>query len=101
MLISALRRLKLLRLIQGHSHFKDAVLDFPQFCRGCWPTLLSLAAGVGALLCIVPYVIIGVGLAFSLYIVVDQEKSAIDALKAALGSTMAQDECLYLYIVVQ
>lgn len=91
-----------LRLIRGDTAtFKDAILDFPTFLQGVLANfLLSLAAGVGALLCIVPGVIIGVGLAFSLYIVVDQDKSAIDALKGSWELTDGSKMNVFIWYII-
>lgn len=78
-----------LRLVRGDSAtFKDAIIDFPTFLQGVLASfLLNLAVGVGSLLCLVPGVMLALGLGLSLYLVVDQKKSAIDALKDCWAMT--------------
>ncbi|MEC8382609.1 MAG: hypothetical protein VXZ96_19945 [Myxococcota bacterium] len=91
-----------LRLIRGDTAtFMDAVLDFSTFLQGLLANfLLSLAAFVGFLCCIVPGIIISIGLTFSLYLVVDQKKSAIDALKESWALTNGAKMNLFIWFIV-
>ena len=91
-----------LRLIRGDTAtFMDAVLDFPTFLQGVLANLLlTLAATVGFILCIVPGVIISIGLTFSLYLVVDHQKSAIDALKGSWALTDGNKMNIFIWFIV-
>ena len=91
-----------LRLIRGDTAtFKDAILAFPIFLQGLIANfLLTMATSVGMLFCIVPGIIIAVGLALSLYLVVDQEKSAIDALKGSWELTDGAKMNVFIWYLV-
>jgi hypothetical protein len=62
--------------------------------------ILGFAVCVGAMLCLVPGVIVGLGLMFMPYYVVDQELGPMDAMAASWSATTGQKGALFLFAIV-
>jgi uncharacterized membrane protein len=90
-----------LRLVRGDTAtFKDAIIDFPMFIQGVLANfLVGLVCGLGVLFCIVPGVILSLGLYMVLYLVVDKNMNAIDAIKGSWHMTDGSKLNLFLWLI--
>lgn len=89
----------LLNIVRGEeASFGDFKSSGGVFLSALGATILAtLGASVGVGLCIVPGVIVGLGLWFNQYVVVDQQLGAIDALKESWRLTEGNKVQLFLF----